>query len=57
MKVLGSEMWSAGSLRGRASRVERKDLAKESSVIFAVFGGVLRAEVGWSGGFWGYQGL
>lgn len=39
MKVLGSEMWSAGSLRGRASRVERKDLAKESSVIFAVFGG------------------
>lgn len=27
-------MWSEGSLRGRASRVERKDLAKESSVIF-----------------------
>lgn len=35
-KVFGSAAWSDGSLMGRESRVERKDLAKESSVIVAV---------------------
>lgn len=44
-KVLGSATWSAGSLMGRESRVERKDLAKESSVILEM---VLGCGVGYS---------
>jgi len=35
-KVLGSAAWSGGSLVGRAERVERKDLAKLSSVMVVV---------------------
>ena len=35
-RVLRSAAWSAWSLMGRESRVERKDFAKEISVIAAV---------------------
>ena len=32
-KVFGSKAWSEGSFMGRESRMERKDLVKDSSVI------------------------
>ena len=35
-KVLGSATWSAWSFIGRASRVERKVLAKDNSVIVSI---------------------
>ena len=46
-KVLGSATWSAWSLMGFESRVERNDLAKDSSVM------VLRCRGGsWLIGIW-----
>ncbi len=49
-RVLGLEVWSGWSFKGRASRVERKDLVKVSSVMMAV--DVEREGEGESGDTW-----